>query len=66
MNFFERLKQSLKKTRQNFSNRLDKSFNSEEKITEKLYEELEEILISADVGVKSSIEIVKTLKQNDK
>ena len=66
MNFFERLKQSLKKTRQNFSNRLDKSFNSEEKITEKLYEELEEILISADVGVKSSIEIVKTLKQNVK
>ena len=66
MNFFERLKQSLQKTRQNFSNRLDKSFNSQEKITEKLYEDLEEILISADVGVKSSIEIVKTLKQNIK
>ncbi len=66
MNFFERLKLSLKKTRQNFSNKLEKSFNTAEKISPEMFDELEEILITSDVGINSSCEIIENLKKNVK
>ena len=66
MNFFEKLKQSLKKTRENFTNKLDENIKKEEKITKEFYEELEEILIASDVGPISSFEIIEELKQRVK
>lgn len=66
MGFFERLKKSLTKTRQNFTNKLDKSFEKEEKITDPFFSELEEILITCDIGFDCSIEIVEKLKKNIK
>ena len=66
MGFFEKLKKSLTKTRQNFTNRLDKSFEKDEKITDSFFEELEEILITCDVGFNCSDEIVRELQKNIK
>ncbi len=66
MGFFEKLKKSLTKTRQNFTDRLDKSFKQEEKITDSFFEELEEILITCDVGFNCTDEIIKELRQNIK
>ena len=63
MNFFEKLKQSLKKTRENLTNKLDENIKREEKITKEFYEELEEILIVADIGPINSFEIIEELKQ---
>lgn len=66
MNFFEKLKKSLQKTRENLTNRLDENIKKEEKINKEFYEELEEILICADVGAISSFEIIENLKENVK
>lgn len=66
MGFFEKLKKSLTKTRQNFADRLDRSFEKDEKISDSFFEELEEILISCDVGFSCTIEIVKELQKNIK
>lgn len=66
MGFFEKLKQSLNKTRNIFTNKLDSAFNKDEKIDSNIYDELEELLILADVGIKCSDEIITQLKENVK
>lgn len=66
MNFFKKLKESLTKTRENFAKKLNINTKKEEKITETFYDDLEETLITADVGAMTSFEIVETLKKNVK
>lgn len=66
MGFFEKLKQSLNKTRNIFTNKLDSAFNKDEKIDSNIYDELEELLILADVGISCSDEIITQLKENVK
>lgn len=66
MSFLEKLKNSLTKTRQNLTKRLDENFDKSEKITDELYEQLEEILILADVGALCSMNIVEELKKTIK
>lgn len=56
--FFGRLKESLTKTRQGFIEKIDVLFRGRV-IDEELYEELEEILIQADVGVNTAMELVE-------
>lgn len=63
MGVFEKLKQSLKKTREVFTKKLDDNLKKEEKITNEFYEELEEILIAADVGPVCSFDLVFELKK---
>ena len=53
MGFFEKLKQGLSKTRDDFNNKLSQVFSMGRKIDEEFYEELEETLIQADVGVQT-------------
>src|SRR5699024_9857578 len=76
MSFFKRLKESVSRTTssvtEKFKNGLSKtsaslagamsSVFSRNKIDEELYEELEDILISADVGVDTTMEIVDRLR----
>lgn len=50
----QRLKQGLSKTRENFGKQLTGLFRRHGKIDEALYEELETILITADVGIAAS------------
>ena len=66
MGFFEKLKQSLTKTRQNLANKLEKNFKKEEKIDENFYDELEETLIICDIGARCSTEIVDDLRKRIK
>lgn len=63
MGFFKRIKEGLKKTRDNISEKINGIINSFTKIDEEFFEELEETLISADVGVKTSELICKKLRE---
>ncbi len=63
MGFFDRLKEGLKKTRDNFTDGMDQIFNSYEKITEEFYDELEETMIMGDIGVKTTEELLDHLRE---
>lgn len=63
---FDRLKKGLTKTRDSFTSNLKNLFTSNVRIDDDLYDELEEILISADIGMSSTIEIVDTLRDEIK
>jgi fused signal recognition particle receptor len=57
-----KLKDSLTRTRQSFFGRVAGLFGANE-VTEELWEELEELLIQADVGVNTTVELVETLRE---
>ena len=63
MGFFDKLKEGLKKTRANFTDSMDQIFNSYEKVDEDFYEELEEKLILADLGMQPAMDAVEELRQ---
>lgn len=65
-NFFDKLKSGLSKTKDNFTEKVSEVLNLAVKIDDELYEELEEILITADIGVDTSLEIMERLKQKVK
>lgn len=58
MGFFDRLKNSLDKTKNSFSG----VFSSFRKVDEELLEELEESLIMSDVGTDTTIKIINNLR----
>lgn len=59
---FARLKQGLSKTRNSIVNGIDAVFHGFSTIDEDFYEELEEILIMGDIGVKSTEDILDNLR----
>lgn len=61
--FFERLKEGLKKTRDDFTDRINEVFNLAITIDDDMYEDLEDILVSSDVGYETSTEIIEALKE---
>jgi len=63
MGFFDKLKEGLAKTRQEFTERVSGIVNRYGSFDEEFYEELEEVLIQADVGVNTSLELVEKLRQ---
>jgi fused signal recognition particle receptor len=60
--FFEKLKSGLTKTKDNFTDRISSVLAGALYIDEDLYEEIEEILITADIGVETSLAIIDRLK----
>ncbi len=60
--FFDKLKTGLSKTKTNFTDRITEILNGTVSIDEDMYEELEEILITADIGVETSLYIIDELK----
>ena len=62
MGFFGKLKESLSKTKEVLSSRIETALKSFRKVDEELFEELEEILIMADIGVETSVEIIDRLR----
>ena len=64
--FFARLKEGLDKTRKNILGGVDTVLGSFTKIDEDLFEELEEALIIADMGVQTTMDIVENLRQRVK
>ena len=66
MGFFGKIKEGLKKTRDSISNGVNGILNSFTKIDDELFEELEETLVMADVGVTTSTEICDRLRKKIK
>lgn len=62
MGFFEKIKNGLKKTRDNISGKISLIVNSFTKIDEEFFEELEEIMIASDIGVETSEELCDKLR----
>lgn len=61
MGLFKAIANGLKKTKESISRKLDYLFSGGE-LSDEFFDELEEILLSADVGVKSSLAIVEELR----
>ncbi len=62
MGFFKKLNKGLKKTRDNMSSAINAALYGKNEIDDEFYDELEEILVMADVGVNTSAEIVEKLR----
>lgn len=60
--FFGKLRDGLLKTRDQFSSQIKNLFTSNVKIDDEMYEELEDILISADIGMETTLAIVDSLR----
>jgi fused signal recognition particle receptor len=58
-----KLKQKLFKTREGFVGKVKTTVNSRKEINEELYEELEEILISSDLGVDLSLNMIEEVRE---
>ena len=64
--FFARLKEGLTKTRDAIFGRLDSVFSAFQSVDEELFEELEETLIMADIGVDTSVYMIEELRTRAK
>lgn len=62
----EKYDKGLEKTRKTFGKRMNELFANFRTVDECFFEELEEILIRADVGFKTSIQITEVLRQEVK
>ncbi len=62
LGFFGRLKAGLAKTRDNIVDSMDDIFSGSSAIDEDFYEELEEVLIMGDIGVKATGKILADLR----
>jgi len=63
--YFSRLKSRLSKTRRNLADGLDKIFISGRRIDDDVLEELEELLITADIGVQTALELMDRISSTD-
>lgn len=64
MGFFEKLRDGLSKTRKGFIEKVESVFRGRV-VTDETLEELEEILITSDVGVKATSEILEFLRSKE-
>ena len=62
-NFFEKLRMGLSKTRDNITDSLNEVFGLAVTIDDDLYEEMEEVLISSDIGYETSVDLIDRLKK---
>ncbi len=62
MGFFDKLKSGLSKTKNAIMGKIDSIVKSFRRVDEELFEELEEALISADIGVYTTEEILDRLR----
>jgi len=61
--FFERLKKGLSKTREILSTDIDELFTGKKGIDDSLLEELEELLITSDIGVQLSMDLIQRISK---
>ena len=63
MGFFDKIKQGLTKTREAIGNTIGGVFSGFSEIDDDFYDELEECLILADLGVETSVKAVEQLRK---
>ena len=63
---FKRLKEGLSKTKKGITEKVDLVLSSYRKIDEELFDDLEEVLIMADIGVETTLNIIESVKQQVK
>ncbi len=61
--FFKRLKTGLSKTRQLLTTDIDELFSNKRKIDDDLLEELEELLITSDIGVQTAMDLIQSISK---
>ncbi len=66
MGFFDKLKSGLTKTRESISQQVNSVFSAFVRVDEELFENLEEALIMADIGVDTTEYIIETLRERVK
>lgn len=64
--FFAKLKEGLAKTKKNLTDQIENIIFSHKKIDDEFLEELEEILITSDMGVETTLDIIEYIKQETK
>lgn len=62
MGLFDFLKEGLQKTRDSIGGALDNLFNGRATIDDDLFDEIEETLVSADMGFETSMEVIDALR----
>ena len=62
MGFFDRLKKGMSKSRNRMAENMDELFAAGRPIDEDFYEELEEVLVMADVGASTAAEIIEEMQ----
>ena len=66
MGFFDKLKNSLNKTKTSFDEKINNVFKNFRKVDEDFLDELEEVLIMSDIGMDTSIKIISNLRERIK
>jgi fused signal recognition particle receptor len=66
MGFFDKLKEGLSKTRKGITEKIDQVLVSFGKVDDDLFDELEEVLVTADLGIDTAIRIIEDTKQKVK
>ncbi len=61
--FFLRFKKAVAKTRENFTERIEDAFKGKKAIDAETLEQLEEILIGADIGVQTTMDIIEDVRK---
>ena len=63
MGLFDKLKNTLQKTKQGFVDKVTELVTGYKKVDDEFFEKLEEILIEADVGVNTAMDLTERLKE---
>ncbi len=66
MGFFDKLKEGLSKTRKGITEKIDQVLVSFGKVDDELFDELEEVLVTADLGVDTAVRIIEDTKKKVK
>jgi fused signal recognition particle receptor len=63
LSYFKRLRERLSKTRDIFSGGIEKIFSGKKHINDNLLEELEELLITSDIGVQTAADLIQCISK---
>ncbi len=59
----EKLQEGLEKTRTGFLDKISKALVGKDKVDDEVLDDLEEILITSDVGVKTTLEVIRRIEE---
>ncbi|MBR3696907.1 MAG: signal recognition particle-docking protein FtsY [Clostridia bacterium] len=66
MSFFDKLKNGLGKTKTSINEKINNVFSVFRKVDEEMLEQLEEVLVTSDIGITTSVEMINKLRNKIK